>query len=137
MGSFITHFSFSSKGHYKLYNSWTLDNTSDIYVYNDASRSGFVIMRETGTDDRLFAGKTAYPIERFGTVHIQVQTKNGMKEIELRNVALALGFMTNLVSLQLLNIKGVHWNSETPDRLVRIGEIYFCDLLRVDDHVVL
>ena len=60
-----------------------------------------------------------------------------MKEIELRNVALAPGFMTNLVSLRLLNIKGVHWNSETPNRLVRTGGIYFCVLQRVDDHVVL
>jgi hypothetical protein len=61
-----------SKGHYKLYNAWTLDNASDIHVCNDASRSGFVITREAGTDDRLFAGKTAYPIEGFGTVHIPV-----------------------------------------------------------------
>jgi hypothetical protein len=60
-----------------------------------------------------------------------------MKEIELRNVALAPGFMTNLVSLRLLNIKGVHWNSETPNRLVWTGGIYFCVLQRVNDHVVL
>jgi hypothetical protein len=137
LGSFITHSSFSSKKYYKLYNAWTLDNTSDMYVCNDATRSGFTKTRGAGPDDRLFAGKTAYPIEGFGTAYVPVQTQDGIREIELKNVALALGFMTNLVCLRLLNIKRVYWNLEIPNRLAWEGGTYFYDLEWVDDHLVL
>ena len=116
-GSFIPHSSFSSKRYYKLYNAWTLDNVSDTHVCNDVTRSGFTKTREAGPDDQLFAGKTAYPIEEFGTAYVPVQTQDRIREIELKIIALAPGFMANLVCLQLLNIKGVHWNLEIPDRL--------------------
>jgi hypothetical protein len=47
-------------------------------------------------------------------VTVNVQTPKGKREIELTNVALALGFMTNLISLHLLNLKDAHWNSKRP-----------------------
>jgi Reverse transcriptase (RNA-dependent DNA polymerase)/Pol polyprotein, beta-barrel domain len=135
LGSFITYSSFTSSDDYKLYNSWTLDNASDIHVCNDVNRSGFRQTREATPDDELFAGKTSYPIEAFGTVTVYVQTPNGRCEIELTNVALAPGFMTNLVSLQLLNCKGVHWSSEHPDKITRSGKI-LCNLEQIDHHWV-
>ena len=136
LGSFITHSSFtSSQEDFKLYNSWTLDNASDIHVCNEIKRSGFRQTKEATPDDELFAGKTSYPIEAFGTATVYVQTPEGKREIELTNVALAPGFMTNLVSLHLLNAKGVHWNSENPQYLKRNGTI-FCNLERVDYHWV-
>lgn len=111
IGSFITYSFYSSLGQdleYKLYNSQTLDNALDIHVCNDIQRNGFRQTREATLDDELFAGKTSYPIEAFGMVTVYVQTPNGKREIEPTNVALALGFMTNLVSLHLLNAKSVH-----------------------------
>ena len=102
---------------------------------NDIQRSGFRQTREASPDDELFAGKTSYPIEAFGTVTINVPTPDGKREIELTNVALAPGFMTNLVSLHLLNAKGVHWNSESPEYLTRNGNI-FCNLEPIDHHWV-
>ena len=75
---------------------------------NDIRRSGFQQTREARPDDELFAGKTAYLIEAFGAVTVYVLTLDGQREIELTNVALAPRFMTNLVSLYLLNVKGVH-----------------------------
>jgi hypothetical protein len=137
-GSFITCSSYASSDQedYKLYNSWTLDNASDIHVCNDIQRSGFRQTREATPDDELFAGKTSYPIEAFGIVTIYIQTPEGRDEIELNNVALAPGFMTNLVSLHLLNVKGVHWNSEDPQHLKWKGTT-FCNLERVDHHWVL
>jgi hypothetical protein len=42
-------------------------------------------------------------------------------ELTLENVALAPGFITNLVSLNLLNQQGVYWNSEYPTKLVQDG----------------
>jgi len=138
LGSFSTYSSFTSSNQedYKLYNSWTLDNASDTHVCNDINRSGFRQTRKAGPDDELFAGKTSYPIEAFGVVTFNVQTPNGEREIELTNVALAPRFMTNLVSLYLLNDKGVHWNSEKPQYLTRNGRI-FCNLESVDHHWVL
>jgi hypothetical protein len=71
LGSFATHSSFtSSQEDYKLYNAWTLDNASDTHVCNDIQRSGFRQTREARPDDELFARKTAYPIEAFGTITI-------------------------------------------------------------------
>ena len=133
LGSFVTHSSFttSQDSDFKLYNSWTLDNASDIHVCNDIQRSGFRKTRDAQPSDELFAGKTSYPIEAFGTVDVQVQTPNGPGRIELTNVALAPGFMTNLVSLYLLNVKGVHWNSENLQYLTCNGKI-FCNLESVD-----
>jgi hypothetical protein len=45
---------------YKLYNSWTLDNTLDIYVYNNLGRSKYAETRATILDNILYSGKTAY-----------------------------------------------------------------------------
>src|SRR5271168_2446156 len=59
-----------------------------------------------------------------------------MRTIILTHVALAPGFMTNLVSLQLLNQKGVHWNSENPQVLTR-NRTTFCNLDQIDRHWVL
>jgi hypothetical protein len=42
----------------------------------------------------------------------------------LLNVALVPGFMTNLVSLSILNSKDVHWNSRFPDCLERNGNTF-------------
>ena len=67
---------------------------------------------------------------------IYVPTPSGRGEIELTNVALAPGFMTNLVSLHLLNDKEVHWNSEHPELLTRNREV-LCNLEQVGHHWVL
>jgi len=138
LGSFTTYSSYTTSSHdsdFKLYNAWTLDNASDIHVCNDIQRSGFKKTRDALPDEELFAGKTSYPIEAFGTVTVNVQTPKGRAEIDLSNVALAPGFMTNLVSLHLLNVKGVHWNSEKPQHLTCNGTI-FCNLESVDYHWV-
>ncbi len=50
---------------YKLYNAWTLDNASDIYIYNDADWSKFSKTRDATHKDKLFTGKISYAIEVF------------------------------------------------------------------------
>ena len=138
LGSFTTYSSFQteSMADYKLYNTWTLDGGSDTHVCNDESRSNWAKTRDAQPGDQLFAGKTSYPIEAFGTVTIHVDTPDGPGEIRLTNVALAPGFMTNLVSLDLLNSKGVHWNSKYPTKLQQ-NRRDFCNLYRVGKHWVL
>ena len=110
---------------------------TDIHVCNNTSRSGLVKTRNTGPDDLLYAGKTAYPIEAYGEATVQIRTPAGSEQITLMNVALAPGFMTNLVCLRRLNDKGVHWFSKFPLCLLTEEEEYFCDLESVGDHLVL
>ena len=138
--AFVTHLIHSSfqtgKNHsFKLYNSWIIDNASDIHVCNDQSRSRFHKTRDA-VNDQLFAGKTSYTIEAFGTVTLSINTPNGIKDIELLDVALAPGYLTNLVSLHRLNTKGVHWNSEFPEYLRYNGQI-FCHITQIDSYLVL
>jgi hypothetical protein len=92
-----------------------------VHICNNTDRNGFRKTRNALPEDQLFAGKTLYPIACFGTVSIIVNTPDGLGEITLENVTLAPGFITNLVSLDLLNQQGVHWNSEYPTKLVRDG----------------
>ena len=80
--------------------------------------SGFKKTRNASINDILYAGKTTYHIKAFGTAVITVNMPQGKKTIELLNIALVPGFMTNLVSLDRLNAKGVHWNSAKPEILV-------------------
>ena len=104
---------------YKLYNKWTLDRGSDVHICNHLDCDRFQKTCDALLDNQLFASKTLYLITCFGTVSITTNTPNGPGELTLENVALAPGFMTNLVSLDLLNQKGVHWNSEYLTKLVQ------------------
>jgi hypothetical protein len=45
---------------YKLYNSWTLDNISDIYICNNLGRNKYMETRTVISDDILYSSKTAY-----------------------------------------------------------------------------
>jgi hypothetical protein len=134
-GSFITYSLFKSSVRHKLYNSWTLDNVTDIHVCNNIARSRFIKTHDTSPDDLRYAGKTVYTIEAYGKATVKIKTPAGIEQITLTNVALAPGFMTNLVFLRQLNDKGVYWFSKFPLCLLREEE-YFCDLELVGDHLV-
>jgi hypothetical protein len=45
---------------YKLYNSWTLDNILDIYIYNNLGRSKYIETRTAISDNILYSSKIAY-----------------------------------------------------------------------------
>jgi hypothetical protein len=91
---------------YKLKNCWTLDSGTDIHVCNDRTR--FQFQRMATEEDVPIAGKTAYAIEAFGSVEITANALNRPMTIKLLNVALAPGFLTNLVCLRRFTDKGVH-----------------------------
>jgi hypothetical protein len=93
---------------YKLYNSWTLDNISDIYVCNNLGRSKYTETRTAISDNILYSSKTAYQIESFGIIRIVVNTPEKKRKLKLGNIILVLGFMTNLVSLSFLISKNIH-----------------------------
>jgi hypothetical protein len=121
LGAFVTSSVFAQASDYKLYNCWTLDPASDIHVCNNSRRSQFKEQRKAGPTDWIITGKDRYRIEAFGTVILNVDTPKGEQTMTLLNVP---GFMTNLVSLSILNSKDVHWNSRFPDRLERNGNTF-------------
>jgi hypothetical protein len=45
---------------YKLYNSWTLDNMSDIYICNNLGRSKYTETRTVILNNILYSSKTTY-----------------------------------------------------------------------------
>jgi hypothetical protein len=113
-----------------------IDGASDIHVCNDSTRN-FTITREIGPEDLLYAGKECYQIEAFGTAKVWINTSQGKQYIELLNVALAPGFMTNLVSLDILMSKDVHWESRKPNHLQTLNGDVFCWLKKTNNHWVL
>jgi Reverse transcriptase (RNA-dependent DNA polymerase) len=118
---------------YKLKNCWTLDSGTDVHVCNDRAR--FKFERAATEQDVLVAGKTTYEIEAFGSVEITAKGPSGPVLIQLLNVALAPGFLTNLACLRRFTEKGVHWDTQK-GRLHRNGQT-FCYTQSVDDHWVL
>ena len=118
---------------YKLKNCWTLDSGTDIHVCNDRTR--FKFERTAAEEDVLMAGKTTYQIEAFGSVEITAKGPDGPVTILLLNVALAPGFLTNLVCLRRFTEKDVHWDTQN-NRLHSNGKT-FCYTQSVDDHWVL
>ena len=70
LGAFTINLTFkaTSADDYKLVHSWTLDGGSDIHVCNNSRRSQWIKTREATSDDKLFAGKSLYQIEAFGTM---------------------------------------------------------------------
>lgn len=53
----------------------------------------------------------------FGTVRIKVETNEGRRHLKLTNFALVHGFLTNIVSMQLITKLGFHWRSRAPINL--------------------
>jgi hypothetical protein len=136
LGSYFTTYAAltsTDKTDYKLYNMWTMDGGTDTHVCNNANNF-------TKTKDAdgsvVYAGKTCYSIEAFGICKIDVQDGGEKAQMTLLNVALIPGFMTSLVSLQVLNDKGVHWNSRNPTRLEKKDGSTFCELTQIGKHWV-
>ncbi|HEV7737643.1 MAG TPA: hypothetical protein VGO47_09780, partial [Chlamydiales bacterium] len=121
---------------YKLYDSWTLDNASDVHLCNDINRSDFQKTHNAHPNSVVTSGKESYKVECYGTVLIPVDIGTKKALIQLKNVALVTGFLTNLVSLSLLNDGDLHWHSKYPNQLEMDGQFY-CHLYSIDAHWVL
>ncbi|RDL36452.1 uncharacterized protein BP5553_05804 [Venustampulla echinocandica] len=127
----------SQTGIYRLVNCWTLDGASDIHLCNDRKRSQFKKTRDAHDSDRLTSGKTTYPIEAWGTVILNIDTPKGPDQIRLLNVALVPGYMTNLVAMDIINEKGLHWSSRRPLELHQNTGETMCYLKKIDRHLVI
>ena len=102
LGSFAAAHSVST---YTLKDHWLLNSGSDIHVTNSKSR---LLRPRKAIQSQLLAGKAQLAIECYGDVDIEVPTPTGVATMTLVDVAYIPGFMSNLVSLSRLVIKGVH-----------------------------
>jgi len=75
---------------------------------NDSQRSSFTKTRSPSPKDGVDGGTSFITVKAYGTVVINVDTPLITKTIELINVALILGFLINVILLDILRKKGVY-----------------------------
>ncbi|KAI1001312.1 hypothetical protein K3495_g6889 [Podosphaera aphanis] len=119
-----------------LKNSWILDGGSDIHICNNSTKWQFQETKKPQKGEFIHAGNTTIPIESYGTVKVMVDTPNGKRHITLYNISLAHGFLTNIVSMQLLNTSGFNWNSRNPTRLECEDYSIACNLYQEGGHIL-
>jgi hypothetical protein len=100
----------------------------DIYICNNLGRSKYTETRISILDNILYSSKTTYQIELFGIIRIVVDIFERKCKLKLRNIALVLGFMTNLVSFFFLISKNIYWNSRKLEYLESYDFSDFCYL---------
>jgi transposase InsO family protein len=99
------------EGVYALHDSFILDSASTIHVCNNRER--FQSLRPATENDHLIAGASRVPIEGFGLIEITLKrTPTSTRKIKLAEVALVPSFHTNIVSMDRLMQRNVHWNTE-------------------------
>ena len=94
-----------------LYNSWALDSRTNIYICNDRNRSNYTITRVASTLDVIDSSKQTYLIESFKIVIINIDTTTRLACFQLRNIALAPRFMSNLVFIDILAKQYIYQSS--------------------------
>ena len=67
---------------------------------------------------------------------MKVDTPKGIKHITLENVGLVHGFLTSIVSMQLLNERGLHWSSRAPTKLEFEDGSLACTLFQSGRHIL-
>jgi hypothetical protein len=58
--------------------------------------------------DVIDSSKQTYPIESFRTITINIDTTTRLAYFQLCNIALALGFISNLISMDILAEQQIH-----------------------------
>jgi hypothetical protein len=109
---------------YALHDSFLLYSASTIHICNNPDRFQSL---QPAKDDYLLAGASKVPIKGYGIVEIILQRPSGtIRTIRLANVALVPSFHTNIVSLDRLMQKDIHW--DTKQQQLKRGDEIFCKI---------
>ncbi|RKF71345.1 hypothetical protein GcC1_102017 [Golovinomyces cichoracearum] len=119
---------------FHLHDHWVLDSGSDVHICNNELLHQFEKTETPSKDHHIVSGTAKYPVVAWGTCKVSISTKEKGSYITLNKVALIPGFMTNLISLRLLNAKGVHWNTLTPLHMFQSDGSFFCTLFQSGRH---
>lgn len=96
-------------GDFLLRYSFLLDSGSSIHVCHDLSR--FNNFRKAPHGHYAICGSGSVTIQGYGEVDVVLTNQKGRKRLlRLYNVAYCPNFPTNLVSLRLLEVRGIDWN---------------------------
>ena len=93
-----------------IINRWILDPGSNIHVCN-STRFNWTETRKASPQDFIFAGETKVAIQAWGEVILNVDSPQGLSQVQLTDVALVEGFFTNVVSLSRCRARGMHFDS--------------------------
>jgi hypothetical protein len=95
---------------YALHYSFILDSASTIHVCNN--REILQSLRPADESDHLITGASRIPIERFSPAEITLKlAPTSSQKVKLSEVALVPSFHMNIVSLNRLMQRNVHWNT--------------------------
>jgi hypothetical protein len=84
---------------YSLRDSFVLDSSATIYIYNDSTR--FINLKPS--NQLLFAGTNIVDIQGFGDVNIIISTLNGKKcYFLLKDIIYVQGFHVNIILFRKL-----------------------------------
>jgi hypothetical protein len=97
-----------NRGPRSLYNSWALDSRTNIHICNDRNRSNYTMTYIATALDVIDSGKQTYLIESFSTITINIDTTTRLAYFQLRNVALAPKFISNLVFINILAKQNIY-----------------------------
>ena len=125
-----------NRGPGSLYNSQALNTRTDIHICNDRNRSNYTITHPASATNVIDSSKQTYIIESFRTVTINIDTTTRLAYFQLRNVALAPRFMSNLVSMDILAKQQIYQSSRKPLVMKRKDSSHFCILKRNNRHLV-
>lgn len=93
---------------YPLINSAILDSGASIHIFNNLQ--WFRNIRRAN-NEIIIAGTAEVPIRAYGTVHLPTVRSDGSTYIlRLANVAYCPAIVTNLVSAQQLEDRGIYWS---------------------------
>ncbi|EMF09128.1 uncharacterized protein SEPMUDRAFT_121008 [Sphaerulina musiva SO2202] len=112
--------SVGSIGHTRLYNAVILDSGANVHIINESIRARIVRSELPTSSDIVISRDKRYQPEAIVNATINLDIGNGVtRKLTLLKARLIPGFFTSLVSLQILNKKGIHHNTRNwPDKLI-------------------
>jgi hypothetical protein len=136
--SFVTYNSFSvakvqQNALPAIRNRWILDPGSNIHVCN-STRFGWQETRKARPHEMVLAGDSTLAIQAWGEVTFNVNRPYGIGKVQLSNVALVEGFLTNVVSLSRCREIDVQFDSGRDAMYQKHPSNVICSLKYADGH---
>jgi hypothetical protein len=94
-GSFLD--SFFLTFNYSLADSFILNYSSPIYIYNNLNRFDPSIYQRNNRVDLIFTGDNYFYVEAYNSVKINITTPTGKELFKLKNVAYIPDFYINII----------------------------------------
>jgi hypothetical protein len=123
---------------FPLKDSFLLDSASSIHVSHDRLRFSNFRRPPQAVGHYALCGSGTVAIHGYGEVDVVVTNQKGRKRIlRLHNVAYCPQFPTNIVSLQLLEDRGIDWKHREGEMTIRGDPEAFGNTRRIHSQYVM